>query len=607
MLRDPPHYLRPLLSTTTPRRLVWLDCQAQHNAEQGMVVDRWDLGAIGRTWWTSKRGERRDTMRVHRDAAVLWAEVAEFCRPGKRAVLWAYDLAYQLRVSRGLVHLPQLGFRLDRIVLERTAAWALFRSGKRTLLCCDLKSWAPVELTALEDDLQATGAILALDPTLPRDGGPGAVRRAEVIREATLQILAWIEAEGLGPFRPTGSGQSYAAFRRRFHATKVLVHDDTARLELERAGMWTGRCEAWRHGTIIGGPFIEYDLRAAYATIAAGEPVPAIAQRPATRPSPARLDALLDRGAVLAECEITATRPLVPARMGDRTVWPVGSFRTVLWDPELRLALAHAESVKVTRAWPYTREPVLVPFSQWVLDGLGDQTQLYGLIPRRVLKHWSRCLVGRLGLRYRQWQRFGYSPEPDLRLITYVDLDAGTSTDLLCAGYDRMILAAMSEALESLPQIPGWVMSECRARLWRAMTWAGLDRVLYVDTDSMILDLGGLAGAELLDATLKAAGWSVKGRYDRLTIHGPRNLSTETGRRISGLPITARQVAPLEFTGQVMRSIKESMRAGELDNVAHVPRKFVLDAPDLRRDHLPGGITAPYQLEVLPDEPRNFL
>lgn len=601
--REPPHYLKELKTTTVPQRLAWLDCAGVARKERGVFVERWQYGTLGLTWRTSKRNEQRNAWKGFTNSLELWKAVDGFCRPNRRVVLFAYDLAYQLRISQALVHLPALGWHVDKIVLERTAAWALLRDDKRTLMCCDLRSWTPVGLDTLAADMQLWRGHT--DAPLAYGGGHEyeCMRNANIVRDCVLDLLSWIDAENLGPFRPTGSGQSYSAFRRRFLSHKLLVHDDQERLELERAAMWTGRCEAWQHGTPTGGPFIEYDMHAAYCTIAAECQVPTVARRVLTRCTPARLEQLMETYAVMAEVELTTQVPCVPTRYGGRTVWPVGTFKTVLWDPELRLALQYADAVNVKRAWLYDRDYALRDFATWVLDGLEPQQTIYGPMPRRALKHWSRCLVGRLGLRYRAWEPFGSQPVPDLRLVSFIDADAGVTTDMLIAGHERMILADMSEAVDSLPQIPGWVMSECRARLWAAMFAVGHEHVCYVDTDSLIVNMGtSPAGRLELDYVL-SGDWTRKGQYTSVTIHGPRNLVCETQRRVSGLPLKARQVAPLEFTGQVMRSIKESMRAGELDCVASVPRKFVLDAPDLRRQHLPDGKTAPFTINTLNKEP----
>lgn len=595
--RDPPHYLKSLRTTSVPRRLLWIDCASQQGKRSNAIVHEWQCGALGTTHFTSRKRERKDTMRAFTDPQELWAAVDEFCVANRRVVMFAYDLALQLRISKGLVYLPLMGWSLKRIVLERTSAWASFQDGNRSLLLCDLKSWAPVEFGKLSVDCNYDDIDKRAFKAGPAFNQQVCIFRASVVRTASMQILDWIESENLGPFRPTGSGQSYAAFRRRFLTHRLLVHDDDRRLACERAAMWTGRCEAWRHGRLTGGPFVEYDMQAAYATIARECEVPTIARRHHTHPSPRNIQAMLDRYAVLARITVRTGVPCLPTKIGNRTAWPVGEFTTWVWDPELKLALTHADTVVVHEAYTYDRGPALASFAGWVLDGMADPEPACGPVPARVLKHWSRCLVGRLGLRYRAWEPFATAESPDLRLVTYVDSDDGTMTDLLVAGREWLILAEMREALESLPQVPSWVMSECRRRLWDAMVWNGIANVVYVDTDSMIIDAADHATSAGAAEYALDQGWSVKGEYQFMTIHGPRNYETTLSRKVAGLPLSARQVAPLEFSGEVMRSIKESMRAGQLDCVASIPRTFRMNAIDLRRQHVAGGLTVPFEVK----------
>lgn len=562
------------------------------------MVQRWAGGALGTTHWTSRQNVRKDETKWYDEMSSLWDRVDSFCVHRRRVVLFAYDLATQLRVSGALLALPDRGWTLSNIVLERTSGWAHFTDDDRSLICVDLRSWAPVEFGTLAADVDGrthTSRELVAGPTYLQSKHKW---RVSVVRDAALQILEWIEAEGLGPFRPTGSGQSYVAYRRRFMSHKLLVHDDIQRLEAERAAMHTGRCEAWQHGKLTQGPYVEYDMHAAYCTIGRDCDVPTVATQEIRRPSLKGLVSAMGTHSVLAHVTVTTEVPCLPTRFNGRAVWPTGTFTTWLWDPELNLALDYASHLEVHHVYKYQRGPALAAFAKWVLEGMGDQTVIYGRVPHRVLKHWSRCLVGRLGLRYRSWAKFGTTTEPDLRLVTYIDADEGTSTDLLCAGYDRFILTDMQESVESLPQIPSWVMSECRRRLWVAMTQVGLGDVVYVDTDSMITTEAGAAHWLEHHKYADTYTWAQKGRYRRMTIYGPRNYTANNHRHVAGLPKTARQVAPLEFTGQVMRSVKESMRAGQLDCVASIPRRFVLDAPDLRRQHLPNHETAPYEVQL---------
>lgn len=595
--RDPPHYLAALRSATVPRRLVWFDCASERKRDGGVFMHEWCTGVVGTTHWTSRKHERVDTMQPAATPADLWDKVDNFCGSNRRVVMFCWGLDRQLRLSQALTILPSLGWSLHRIVLERQSAWAAFRDNRRSLLLCDLRSWCPVDFgrvfSAVVHRLPANEASLQER----RSGGLQCMARALTIREAVLSLIEWTQGEGLGPFRPTGSGASYAAFRRRFLSHRLLVHDDQPRLAAEREAMHTGRCEVWRHGTLPRGRYVEYDLRAAYATIAADSAIPAVARPPLIHPTWGVVQEAMRGYAVLANVTVTTDLPRVPCRYGGRTVWPVGTFTTWLWDPELSLLQHDGVSVKVHAAYPYTRKPVLSAFAEWVLAALDGNEDKHPDIALLALKHWSRCMIGRLGLRYRSWEPFTTSPDNDVRLVNYHDIDSGVSTDLLIVGHDWFLLSGMQEATESLPQIPSWIMSECRRRLWAAMSTVGLDNVVYVDTDSVIVDQSGSNGHWGAVPVLKRSGWVQKGTYPWLTLHSPRNIDLENDRRVAGLPRTARQTAPLEYTGEVMRSVKESMRNGQLGTVVEVPRKFHLAAIDNRRTHLSGHATEPVVID----------
>src|ERR1700735_1393896 len=222
MLRDPPHYLKPLKTTTTPKRLLWLSCHGNVVKKGSRAEKRFHVAALGKTWQSGKQKARKDTIDTYDSAAGLWAAVSAWCPVSKRVVLFGWGLAEQIRVAGLLTHLPALGWDLDRIVLERTAAWCLLRNGKRSLLCCGLQSWTPVPWEKLRADVVLGGPLPDDILAGERFAALRCERASMIIREAVMQIFDWIEGEDLGPFRPTGSGQSYAAYRRRFSRGRLL-------------------------------------------------------------------------------------------------------------------------------------------------------------------------------------------------------------------------------------------------------------------------------------------------------------------------------------------------------------------------------------------------
>jgi hypothetical protein len=597
------HYIQPLQKTALPARHVIFDTETQLTRRAGALEHRYVTGAL------SALDLNRDTPRgpgtsLASTPEQLWQLIAGFCRKGQRTVAWAHNISFDLRVSEALRWLPRQGFHLQGIVLERTASWASWTSKEHgSLICADLYAWLPRTLDDIAKEMGVsretwdgeryqTATLAELQARCVAD--------VQVTRQAVQALLTWLQAEDCGPFRLTGSGQANACWRKRFGAGRyghdvavitgsepVWVHNDPALRSLEREAMWTGRCEAWRHGE-IDGPLYEYDMNLAYCRIAAQHPLPVKLRGEHGHVKWEDLHAFHAEGlAVMAEVSIDTETPLVPARVGERMIWPVGGFDTILWSPELGLLLSSANDTMfhVKRCWTYHTGPALKPMAEWIISGL--QSAATPAPIRLLLKHWARALVGRMALRYRRWEPYGDTPDLGLSLAINYDED-GEPVEKLHVGHERFTLAELEEVEDSAPQITGWVMSQCRAQLWRLIEMAQLDgaAVVYMDTDSLLIDrpLDGFVGLDL------------KAKWDHALIHGPRNIELDQDRRLSGVPRRAMRIGPLDWEGTVMRGIKESIVRDELDHVAQLHRTYHVNTNDPRRERYPDGSTRPYRL-----------
>jgi len=588
--------IQPLTSDGQPARHVIFDCEATIDRDANTETQRWAVGAVAVLRWSDAGVRKIAGPEVAESPKQLWQTIVAEHRGGGRLVAWAHNLAYDLRVSRALELLPRMGWRLAGIVPPDHGGWASFKSDRGTLLLCDLTAWVNAPLTRIAADLQldrvlepsANGRTHALTLRCVRD--------VQITTAAVAEIMEYVRSNGLGPFRPTGAGQCHAAWRRRFLTMPVVPHDDTVALAHERRAMWTGRCEAWRWGSVDQGELAEFDLNLAYCRLAAREQVPVELHRQVDRPT---LDQYLRwrmAGGVMARVTVTTGLPLVPCEDGDRIYWPTGCFQTVLWQPEIDLLLAHGATVEFEAAWLYTRRPALRAFAEWLIDHLEGPDAAERPVTRRMLKHWSRAIVGRMALRYRSWEWAGRTAEPDLGLMALLELPSGQVTEQLQVGRDIFELAALTEAQSSVPMVTGWVMSACRAELWRLIELAGPVNVAYMDTDSLIVTAAG--ARRLTDGRVDVVGLplGIRGTYSRATIHGPRQLDLDTASRFAGVPRRSVRRGPLEFDAERWSSIRTSLASGRPDTVTveHVPVKVT--GKDMRRIHLPGGWTAPHYI-----------
>lgn len=581
--------------TALPRRFVYLDAEAHQKVQRNARVQSFRLAvAAFERRLEDGRGWSERTFATYKEPRSLWADIDACTRVKSRTVVVAHNLAYDLRITHALIELPRLGWRMQAMKLDGGHAWASFTRDKRTLMLVDSASWLPYGLEHLGKLMNM--AKPPLPPWADTDEAWEARCTADVKILAAVwrRLMQWVEDDDLGNWRPTGAGQSWSAFRHRFMSHDILVHEDVEARGAERYAAHTGRCEAWKHGALVDGPFTEWDFVAAYANVGATCDVPVRLLRRHQSLDLQQWLSLRTGHAILSDVQVRTAVPTVPRRSNDRIEWPTGTFTTTLWDHELALAIDNGARVTIGQSWVYETAPALRDFCKWVLNIIREDRTDVDPIVRLAAKHFSRALVGRFGARYPKWARAGTMSTADVRRWTDQDGDDGTLSQMLQIGNDVWVETAKMDANDCAPQVMSWVMAECRIRLWDAMQRAGLENVAYVDTDSLLINAAG--SAEL--RRLRIPGLRPKGTWRSVEVLGPRQLVLDGGVKASGLPRNARKGSDGTFTAEVWRQVDTSLKAGEATTVVIADRRQRLRGTDRRRDHLDGGRTAAHVVTV---------
>lgn len=584
------HYVRHNQVTRIPRAFIYLDSEAVQREEAHSSVQTFRLACAA----LDRRYHHRDGWRDREwkdfgDVESLWDWVTSECQPKSRTILVCHNLAYDLRITGALEALVSRSWSLEGIRLDSTQAWCSWKCGTQTLVMVDSLSWvnAPLEKVGTMVGIPK----LDLPPWDDTDEAWRARCRRDVEILATMyrRLIDWVRDEDLGNWKPTGAGQSWAAYRHRFMHNRLLVHEDVDAREAERVAGWTGRCEAWRWGKLQGGPFYEWDYSTAYARIGAECEVPVRLGGELTGKSLARVFDHRAGRAVLAHVTVSTDVPTVPCRNGNGIIWPIGTFDTTLWDTEVDLALAHGATVTPHRGWLYYKAPAVADFCTWCLGVLDSPEGDVDPIVRAAVKHWSRALIGRFGSRYSTWEEYGRLPWSDVALGRAVDPDTGETWRALQLGTQLRRQTAEFDSADAVPSVMTWVMAEARVRLYNAALAAGIEHVAYLDTDSLIV---GREGHTALSAAA-LPGFRVKSQWQNVEVLGPRQLILQGQLRAAGVPRGAHRVDEVTWEGEVWSQLSTSIGAGEADSVRITPRRVKLAGRDLRRRRDSDGRTYP--------------
>lgn len=585
--------IKPLTQTHIPRGLAVLTVRPRlsGDARRG-YAETWRCAALAHSGdWPQ---EVRTAAYGDDTPERLWRDVSGIAKRRKLTSLWSYDLTTMLRLSQGLYWLPALGWELVAFSLNPGAAWMTWRNAEHTLKFSDAMSlWTG----GLDDVARMFG--MGRKPVPPDEENPltwlsAVAADRDILTAAMLAYTGWLKAERLGNLAVTGNGQAWSAFRRRFLTHGILVHDDDDLHAMERRAMWTGRCEAYWHGTLGAVTVTEWDFSKAHTRLCAELAIPTFPYDD-VHPGADLARVLADqRYAVLAEVEVTTTAPVVPTVVAEHMAWPVGTFTTTLWSPELAELLAAGASVRVIRGARYKVAPVLQEWGRWILAHLDTDEDAIPAWQREVLRKWGNVLVGRFAMRYPLWREIARPTQPDAFCMPYLHADTGVESMLMQVGTTMWLQDGYAYPHDTAPAVTGYIMSAMRAKLWRVIRALPEHVLLYVDTDSLLVTSRHDALLAELAASDAGAGLRRKRSWNGMAIYGPRQIVTGELARVSGVPRGAKRTGRHEWTGEVKESLTSALAARDAGTVRSQRRTWQLTGVDVRRQTHGVGWTSPF-------------
>ena len=581
------HWIKGNDQNRIPKRWIAFDTESITRKGKDEESQSWRLGAAVRWRRDLKSGQEVESA-IFADPVALWVWVDDYCRPEQRTVITAHNLGFDIRIAQALEILPRLGWRLDWSNLDRNVSTMIWRSDRGTLIFSDLFTWLPYPLREIGGWLSHDKSSMPGPDGSMDDWGKYCLRDADIVRHAVSVIVDYIESDDLGNWQPTGAGSAYSMWRHRFMTDKALVHADMAVIESERDAMHTGRAEAWRHGVVVGETWHEVDMKSAYTWIAAAHSLPSKLKYTGGKLTVEQYRTLNKFYAICARVIVRTEQPVVPMHNGERTLWPVGEFRTTLWDVEIDAVLSSGGDVHIVSYATYVRKPILRDWAEYVLGIVTGDTDVGSEVIRRWIKHTGRALIGRLSLRIPSWEYYGENVECITGISYNVDVASKQTQKMLHVGSDVFMQTERAEADESMPQITGWIMAQCRMLLWEAMNVAGLNNIAHVDTDCVLANDEGLQRLRDHYGGTFELRWQVKARYSRLDIHGPRNYQAGRIRKVSGVPQKAKEVEPGRYTGELWSSLSADMEAGRAGSVTIKNGEWNVRTTDPRRMDAPG-------------------
>ena len=560
-----PHKLRRNIRREFPRDWLFFDCETVPD-EGGLP----DIAHGLKSGWACYVRLKSDMSIDHDNwfefhtSKEFWDYAESRTRNGGNLHIVAHNIQFDILAVQGLIQLPLRGWEQKKMILSTNVFIAKFRRDRRSITMFDSLQIFRFALKTLGEFVGIDKGEVDFDTVSDEDLSAYCMKDVLILREGMFKWLRFLRDNDLGNFRYTVSGQALNAFKHRFMAQDVYIHTTAQAIDLERAAYRGGRTECFRLGQVPG-PVHDLDVNSMYPYVMRENEYPVKLIRYIKKASPWTLNNVLNKYCAIARVRIRVDKPAIGVKHR-RLIFPVGTFDVTLCTPELEWCLRQGVVLDVHELAIYEKAPV---FRQYV-DELYKLRRAYkasdDIVGDVNTKLLLNGLYGKFGQRIPKSEEVGESDPWDIYVHDFVSMRTHERFSMKSyGGKVYKVSQGEDEAVDAFPAVAAHVTAYARLLLWGYMEKAGLEHVLYCDTDSIFVDDEGF---ELLNHdidSLRLGALKLERTAEGILLHGPKDYEFAGVRRLKGVRPTDVEVDPGVFKSWRFLKLKSMVRRGQLD------------------------------------------
>uniref|UniRef100_A0A6M3L9T4 DNA-directed DNA polymerase n=1 Tax=viral metagenome TaxID=1070528 RepID=A0A6M3L9T4_9ZZZZ len=462
-------------------------------------------------------------------------------------ILCGHNIFFDIQAAGFFPYFHQRGWKLEYVYDKGLVYILKIVNNQSSLTVLSTTNWFDCSLRDLGDMLDISKGEVEFDNVSRRELKAYCLRDTEIVAAAVAHYLEFITTNDLGRFSFTGSSQALKAYRKRFMTSRIFIHTDDAVHELERSAYIGGRNEAFFIGTPRGRGFVTLDINGMYPYVMKKYRYPSKLLAYMEGEPLQRYLELLGEYMMIAEVTLDTQDPVYATRYRGKTVFPTGRFDTWLCTGGLNYAREHGHIKKIRRAAVYQGVDLFTGY----VDYFSALRSLYAERGQGVMvklcKDMHNKLYGKFGERGMVSELYESKGDEEYwRDEVYDMMSGGTWIETYLMGM-YLLQHQEGETPHSAPAIAAHITENARLTLWDLICCIGRDRVIYCDTDSVIVPEDVLKEIKWHLDPLELGALKVQDRYKHLEIGGAKNYRTDDTRHIKGIPAQAKEVAPGVF------------------------------------------------------------
>lgn len=558
-----PHKLKENKRGSFPRHLIIFDTETTPIETPTHEVHQLRLGYAKYVQLNSDLSIRREDDCVFTTAQEFWQFVEDHTYEKTCLYIFAHNVDFDMSVVQGYSYLRELGYDVTKWFVHNNGLFIRAKKGRKSIVVSDTLMLFPFSLK----EIGKYAGVEKLDmPDFSANDDSWVEyckRDVEVLTCALLKYMKFIKENDLGNFQFTIASQSFSAFRHRFMNHEIYIHGNPSITELEVQSYFGGRTEAFKIGTFKGSLYY-LDVNSMYPFVMRNYHYPIRYLGEMSNITVAELRELVKDFCVIAEVTVETNIPIVPVRR-EKVIFPIGRFKGVYATGEIKLLLEKNMVKEVHRVLVYQKARIFKDYVDFFYALKIKAKQERDDFTYFMAKLFLNSLYGKFGQR-----------TSDLELVTDDPLkmeEYSLPMVSFAVGEEKFIrfdekiwkVKKREPAYNSFIAIASHVTSYARAYLFRLMEHVGLEKIYYMDTDSLVVDQEGFEKLKRFINKTRLGALDIKEVFEELTILGAKAYITKDVRRIKGIPARARQVSDNSFEFDQFMRFRTKLRKNMLD------------------------------------------
>jgi hypothetical protein len=548
-----------MVFTDTETRTEELDLGELHLFKMGWVL----------TWDAHNRQDMKlVTERFFTDVLEYNGYLNNLAVKHKKITIYGHNIFFDLQAAGFFKYFTEWGWQLEWIYDRGLTYLLRIRKDSSEIMIVSTTNYYVCSLAKLGELIGVSKMDIDFKASSDEELKVYCYRDTEIVLRAMWYYLNFLKDNGLGKLAPTKASQAFIAYRTRFMHEAIYIHNSDEAHELERAGYYGGRVEAFRIGEVKGDEFVTLDINSMYPFVMCNYLYPRKLTGYIYDEPYGKYIELLDSWAMIAEVELDTPEPAFALRYNKKLIFPVGRFRTVLCSEGLKYALSKGYVKAFYRAAVYEQADL---FSEYVnaFKGLKDN---YATEENKVMMKLCKDMLTSLYGKFGQQEIITTIIDNDTD-EDYVRRDIWdpienkwwTETYLM----NKIISQEPGgEAIYAMPAIAAHITENARMLHWSIIKNIGRENVLYCDTDCVIIETKNIGKVTWKMDEMELGALKVEKRFNRLVIGGAKNYRTDAERHIKGIPAKAREIEPGFFKYDSFARQLACLRAGNNEGVA---------------------------------------